>query len=197
MKPSALAALFACLLLAAVPAPAKGPHDALTVGPKVGMKLPVPLEVLDHKGRPANRTKITGANGLILLFSRSVGWCVYCKGEAVDWNANLKRARALGFNVAVITYDAPATIARFMRQQKIGYPILSDKGSRLIKTYGLLNKRHQPGSFAHGIPHPITFVIDRNGVIRYRFSESGYNSRPNIGVILKTIRADKALNAAG
>ena len=49
----------------------------------------------------------------------------------------------------------------------------------MIKALGILNEEHAPGSFAHGIPHPMVFVIDAKGVLRARFSEAKYSDRPD------------------
>ena len=66
--------------------------------------------------------------------------------------------------------------------------LLSDPKSEIIRAFGLLNRRHAPGSAYHGIPHPIVFVLDRKGVVRARYSEVDYSRRPDIDAILRTLR---------
>lgn len=174
------------LPLAVMAAPS---YDKLRSGPKVGTKIPHNLATQDQTGAKQNFRALTGKQRLILLFSRSVGWCVYCKAEAVEWNARLKDAKALGYNVAIITYDRVARSALFSRRQNIKYPILSDTKSSIIRAFGILNETHEPGSFAYGIPHPIIFVVSPNGVIKHRFSQgTDYSSRPNIDLIFDTLR---------
>jgi len=174
------------LPLAVMAAPS---YDKLRSGPKVGSKIPHNLATQDQTGTKRNFRSITGKHGLILLFSRSVGWCVYCKAEAVEWNTRLKDAKALGYNVAIVTYDRVARSALFSRRQNIKYPILSDTKSKIIRAFGILNKTHEPGSFAYGIPHPIIFVVGPNGIIKHRFSQGAdYSSRPDIDLIFNTLR---------
>jgi peroxiredoxin Q/BCP len=96
--------------------------------------------------------------------------------------------QALGYGVAIVTYDDAAKIKRFADDRAISYPILSDPKSEIIRAFGLLNEAYPPGSFAHGVPHPIIFVVDAQGVVRHRFSEAAYQQRPEIDLVLEAIR---------
>lgn len=60
--------------------------------------------------------------------------------------------------------------------------LLEDRGHGVIDRYGLRN----PSSRA-GIPHPGTFVIDRKGVVRWRFVETDYAKRPSNEEILDAL----------
>jgi len=52
------------------------------------------------------------------------------------------------------------------------FPLLSDPDHRVIDRYGLLNPSGQ------GLPHPATYVIDRKGIVRWKFVEVDYKIRP-------------------
>ena len=62
------------------------------------------------------------------------------------------------------------------------FPMLSDLDHRVIDRYGLLNDKSQ-----RVIPHPTTLVIDRKGVIRWRFTEVDFRVRPANEDILKQV----------
>jgi len=64
---------------------------------------------------------------------------------------------------------------------------LSDSSAAIIEAFDVLNENFAAGSAGYGIPHPIIFVIDANGVITHRFSEADYADRPDIGSVLKAI----------
>lgn len=64
------------------------------------------------------------------------------------------------------------------------YPFLSDPGHRVIDRYGLLNPDDP-----RGIPHPTTYVIDLQGVVRWKFTEVNYKIRPTNEMILSALRA--------
>ena len=111
-----------------------------------------------------------------------------CQAEAIAWNERLGEATRLGYNVALVTYDSVAELARFSKRHEIAYPILSDRKSEIIRAFDIMNEEHEPGSRAYGIPHPIIFVVDSRGIVRLRFSEDHYRDRPEIDRVLETIR---------
>jgi peroxiredoxin len=73
------------------------------------------------------------------------------------------------------------TRSRLSKNTKI--ILLSDPGHMVIDRYGLLN----PGS--SGLPHPATYVIDRKGVVRWKFVEVDYTKRPDNEEVLKALKS--------
>jgi len=57
----------------------------------------------------------------------------------------------------------------------IEYTLLSDPDAAVINRYGLFNQDDPEG---RAIPHPTTYVIDMDGVIRWKFTEVNYRIRP-------------------
>jgi peroxiredoxin len=51
------------------------------------------------------------------------------------------------------------------------FPLLRDTDHKVIDRYGLLNPDGK------GWPHPATYVIDRQGVVRWKFVEVNYQKR--------------------
>ena len=49
----------------------------------------------------------------MLVFSRSMDWCPFCKTQAVELQGRLAELRSQGLGVAIITYDPPAVLADF------------------------------------------------------------------------------------
>lgn len=79
-------------------------------------------------------------------------------------------------------------IDRISREDGIvpDYPLLSDPDHRVIDRYGLFNpdeSRRRP------VPHPTTLVIDRRGVVRWKFVETNYRIRPEPEDILAALNA--------
>jgi peroxiredoxin len=81
-----------------------------------------------------------------------------------------------------ISYDSRATLARFSKKHRIGFPLLADSGSKTIDAYGLRNET-ATGRYA-GIPHPGTILIDAQGVIRAKLRHEGYKKRHEAGEII-------------
>jgi hypothetical protein len=53
---------------------AAGPNDTLDKGPKVGATIPHMLKTVDHQNQHQDFKALARKKGLIVLFSRSVGW---------------------------------------------------------------------------------------------------------------------------
>ena len=63
--------------------------------------------------------------------------------------------------------------------------LLSDPGHIAIDRYGLLNPE------SRGLPHPATYVIDKEGIVRWRHVDVNYRVRPKAEEVLKALRALK------
>jgi len=55
------------------------------------------------------------------------------------------------------------------------FTMLTDVDHRVIDRYGLFNP-DEPRS--RPVPHPTTFVIDKQGIVRWKFVEVNYRVRP-------------------
>ncbi len=70
----------------------------------------------------------------------------------------------------------------------LNFPFLSDPDHRVIDRYGLLNEKSKSA-----IPHPATYVIDRKGVVRWKFIEVDYKVRPsNEDVLQEVLKVEQA-----
>ena len=66
--------------------------------------------------------------------------------------------------------------------------MLSDPDHSVIDRYGLFNEDAPPN---RPIPIPATYVIDKEGIVRYRFVEVDYRVRPTNEDILGVLEALK------
>jgi peroxiredoxin len=69
------------------------------------------------------------------------------------------------------------------RGKPSGFLFLSDPGHKVINRYGILNESSQ------GLPHPATYVIDKRGIVRWKFAEIDYKVRPTNQQILTALKA--------
>ena len=170
--------------------------DVTALGPQTGQPVPN-FRLADQRGTIWTRDSIMGANGAMLVFSRSVDWCPYCKTQVLELQSRLPELKAKGLGLAVITYDSPAIMADFSRRRGITFPLLSDPGSPTIKAFGILNTTVLPtDTRSYGIPFPGTFLIDRRGRVTSRFFEEAYQERNTVSTILLKLGASGTSAAA-
>ena len=67
------------------------------------------------------------------------------------------------------------------------FPLLEDKDHKVIDNYGLFNPD------GRGWPYPSTFVIDPQGVVRWRFIEKREDKRPSNQQIVAELKKIKSL----
>ncbi|HAQ34888.1 MAG: hypothetical protein CMF74_17390 [Maricaulis sp.] len=132
------------------------------------------MSVTDASGEERRLSDLTGENGLVLYFNRSIDWCPYCQTQVIDVNGAADAFAERGFEVAVITYD-PAEYADW---RDITINLLSDPDSALIDAFDVRDPLYtDPGHFAYGVPYPITYVIGADGVIIAKlWHEAGYGA---------------------
>ena len=92
-----------------------------------------------------------------------------------------------GLGLVAISYDPPETLKKFAESRGITFPLISDRGSAMIRAYGLLNATVERDSRSYGVPHPGTFIVDRNGRVVSRFFEDAYQERYTAATMLSTL----------
>ena len=101
----------------------------------------------------AGRTSLAGLRGKVVVLNFWASWCVPCRKESPlleRWHRRISRqgGTVLGVDVLDVSSDAEA----FIREYKLSYPMLRDKGADSLDDFGV-------------IAYPETFLIDRSGRI--------------------------------
>lgn len=90
--------------------------------------------------------------------------------------------------ILAISIDTHGESRRFIAELEKRYagefdfPLLEDRDHRVIDRYGILNPK------GRGWPHPATYIVDRQGVVRWRFVEVDYTRRPTNKEIMRELR---------
>jgi peroxiredoxin len=89
--------------------------------------------------------------------------------------------------ILAVSTDRRAESRQFLKKLKhfpgdFDFPLLEDKNHKVIDRYGLLNPE------ASGSPHPATYVIDKEGIVRWKFIEVDYTKRPGNEQIVAALR---------
>ncbi|MEM8695495.1 MAG: peroxiredoxin family protein [Pseudomonadota bacterium] len=158
-------------------------------GPAVGEAIPADFLTRDASGAERRLDDLTGENGLVLVFNRSADWCSYCQGQMVDLKDIQSDLEQRGYNLATLSYDAPAILADFSAREEIGYDMLSDEGSEMIDAFDLRDPQYGEESFANGVPRPAILVIGTDGVVQAKMVETDYRVRPEPSDIVAAVDA--------
>ncbi|HDZ08833.1 peroxiredoxin family protein [Pseudohongiella sp.] len=147
-----------------------------------------PIAAPDQNGDLRTLADLSGRNGLVLVLSRSFDWCPYCISQLQQLVDVAPEFEAMGINVATMTYDSLQTLKNAETDYDVDFPMLSDEDTRHFSALNIVNNQYEPGDRAYGIPYPGIFLIDADGVIRFKFAEEDYRERPDFSQVLAAAR---------
>jgi thiol-disulfide isomerase/thioredoxin len=130
----------------------------------------VEFEALDGKS-----VRLSSLRGRVVLLNFWATWCGPCRAEIPEFNALQKDLNAKGLSVvgvSVSPVDTPDAIRNFQKDIKQDYMIW--RGAEAIG-----------GQFGNGPGLPVTYVIDRAGLIRQRFY--GPQTRESFAAAIKPL----------
>ena len=100
---------------------------------------------------------------IVVLFFYPKDHTPVCTKEACAFRDSYEKFVAAGAEVIGVSSDSQASHRSFAEKHRLPFPIISDHDRSLRKLFGVPN----PLGF---IPGRVTYVIDRQGVIRMVFS---------------------------
>ena len=82
-----------------------------------------------------------------------------------------------GVRLAAISYDSVETLGEFAEKYGIGFPLLSDSGSAVIRAFGIFNTNMAPDLRAYGVPHPVEYLLTPEGEVARKYFVPNYQHR--------------------
>ena len=107
-----------------------------------------------------------------------------CTTQACDFRDNLNTLKAAGYQVVGISKDAVPALKRFVDDEHLNFPVLSDPELVVHRAYGTWGEKNSYGRIIMGTLRS-TFVIDESGAITMPF----YNVKAtgHIGMLSKRL----------
>jgi len=149
---------------------------AVDLGPQVGAYAPSGWIAADQTGAMRDLSSLSGPNGVVIFFNRSLDWCPVCQRQAMEIEAQYDDFAERGYGLAVLTTDAWEKNARFAGRNASRTVLLSDPDSAIIAEFDILDPVFigRSGRF-EGLPYPVAFVLSPDGVVLQKFwHEPGY-----------------------
>lgn len=158
----------------------------------------------DQNGELINSNELLAEGPVLLVFYRG-NWCPYCRKHLSELQESLNEIRKAGASVVVVTPESEAAVGSMIEQTGAEFHIISDKGYRIMKDYGLdfkLSKETVPRYFnivlnktreANGneddiLPIPATYLIGTDGKVRFAHYDEDYRNRSAISDILQALK---------
>lgn len=87
--------------------------------------------------------------------------------------------------MVAMTYDPVDFLKEVELDRGATFTLLHDEAITHVNRLGILNTDYEPDSRAYGVPYPGIFLVDSEGVIRYKFAEESYRDRPDFANIVE------------
>jgi hypothetical protein len=89
-----------------------------------------------------------------------------------------------GVRIAAVSYDSQEILRDFADQHGIGFPLLSDHDSAVIRRFGIFNTNIAPGLRAHGVPHPVEYLVAPDGKLIRKYFVENYQHRVTASAVV-------------
>ena len=134
------------------------------MGLKVGDKLPV-FKAKDADGNDFDSFKFVGKKPLVIYFypkDNTPG----CTAEACSFRDQFEDFKDLGAEIIGISSDSVVSHQKFAKQYRLPFILLSDEDKKIRNLFGV------PTGLFGLLPGRVTYVVDKNGIIKLIFNSS-------------------------
>lgn len=190
-------------LMAVAAADQQVPDDAADVQP-VAVGEPAPsFEAAAPDGRVYTFRPDQLEGPAIVIFYRG-GWCPYCNRHLSELRNAVPKLREAGYEVVFLSADRPSRLRASLDEPDLDYLLLSDASMAIARDWGVafrvddetveryrslgLDLAAASGYDHHQLPVPGVFLVDSDGIVRFRYVNPDYRQR---------LSAEALLEAAG
>lgn len=164
------------------------------------------FELPDAHGKPVKLSTLLAKGPVVLIFYRG-GWCPYCNLQLRSYQQALPDIHALGAELVAVSPQTPDKSQSTAEVDGLAFPVLSDKGNQVARRFRLvfrvpddvyrayegfgINLETANGDATHELPMPGTYVVDRDGTIRFAYVNADYRVRAPVQRLLQVLHTMK------
>jgi peroxiredoxin len=179
------------------------PLAATEVNPiEIGSTAPT-ITLQNRDAQKVQLTQLLADQAAVLIFYRG-DWCPYCTRHLAELAEIEDEILAAGYQIIAISPDSPEQIAQTSAEGNFSYQLYSDSSMQAAQAFGLAFQVDAPTLEKyekHGIdliaasghehqllPVPAVYVVDQNGLIKFRYFDPNYKNRLSGQQLLEAIR---------
>lgn len=170
-------------------------------GLKVGDMAP-DFSAKDQNGRTISLKQSLKKGSVVIFFYRGQ-WCPYCNKQLSQFSDSLLLLTANGASVIAIAPETAENVKKTIEKTKATFPVLEDIGLAIMKMYKVnfsvdektivkykgygIDFDNANGSNGANLPVPATYIIGKDGKIKYVFFNTDYRKRASVMDILNNL----------
>lgn len=163
-----------------------------------GTRIP-DVSVRNIDGDSVNLRNLISRDPTVLIFYRG-GWCPYCNKHMAELQQVEERLVDMGYQILAVSPDRPEKLKESISKHDLSYTLLSDSPMIASSAFGLAFKVDQKtlkrydqigidleessGYDHHLLPVPAVFLVDTEGMIRFKYVNPDYKVRVKSKVLL-------------
>ncbi len=127
------------------------------------------FELPDQDGNMVKLSDFRDKRHVLLIFVRG-DWCPGCHMMLRTYEKNNSKFKSKHVLVMAIGPDPVGVNRNMVEKLGLDFKVLSDEGQRTAMIYGVQLKEYENAfaeKYEEGIPLPASFLIDKNGIVRY------------------------------
>ena len=128
---------------------------------RVGFK-GIGFALSDSSGTSNRLSDFLDKKTVILVFVPGIQW-KYLNSFLKKWEDISYQTENLPGIILAVSSEHPTRTHQLKKQLGLRFPILWDESSKIVELYGVLNQNS-----VQKYPHPSVFLIDKQGIIRYK-----------------------------
>ncbi|MFQ5815075.1 MAG: peroxiredoxin family protein [Candidatus Hydrothermarchaeaceae archaeon] len=150
---------------------------------EIGEKAPG-FTLKDIGGNEIKLSSLIGKAYVLLVFYRG-SWCPICNTQIANFSRDYQKFKKMNTEIVAISSDSVKGAKMTEEKSRPQFPILLDTDSEVIESYGILVKKrelkdipalmHRKRDYAM----PSVFIVDKNGIIRYKYAGKSFTDRPS------------------
>lgn len=148
----------------------------------VGTKAP-DFTLTNHDRQPVTLSQQRGSPVVLAFFPAA--FSSVCEREMCTFRDSIRKLNTSNARVYGISVDTFFTLKAFHDQQRLSFPLLSDFNKEVIRAYGVYN---EDMIGLKGIAKRAVFVLDKDGVVRYREVLDDARNEPQYDRIFATLQ---------
>lgn len=170
-------------------------------GLKVGDAAPM-FTAKDQNGKIVKLKQALKKGPVVLLFYRGQ-WCPFCNKQLSHFSDSLQMLIAKGASVLAITPETEENVKKTVEKTKSSFPVLEDEGMAIMKMYKVnfavdgntiakykgygIDFDKANGSNGANLPVPATYIIGKDGIVKYVFFNTDYRKRASVQDIIDNL----------
>lgn len=163
-------------------------------GLKVGDNAPMFI-AMDNNGKSFSLEAALKKGDVVLMFYRGQ-WCPYCNKQMSQMNDSLSAITGKGATVVAISPEIQENVVKTVEKTKASFPIISDVKMKIMRDYQVnfavpqttidryktfgIDFNVANGENGANLPVPATYIIGKNGKIKYVFFNPDYRKRASV-----------------